>query len=59
MPTVLAACPQAPGYNCPRACKLPRCKCASHGIPGGLAPEDTPQFVVLVSGEPLPVVAAT
>lgn len=39
---------QAPGYNCPRSCKTPNCYCASHEIPGGLKPRDTPQFVVLV-----------
>jgi hypothetical protein len=51
-PVAAATCPplQAPGYNCPKACtKAPNCHCASHDIPGGLAPADTPQFVVLVS----------
>ena len=27
-------------------CKLPSCRCASTAIPGGLAPQDTPQIVV-------------
>lgn len=51
LPALLcSSCPplQVPGYNCPAACVLPNCKCASHGIPGGLSPGETPQFVVLV-----------
>ncbi|XP_068624155.1 chitin deacetylase 8-like [Battus philenor] len=30
-----------------RACRLPRCRCSSTDIPGGLLPRDTPQFVSL------------
>lgn len=42
---------QVPGYNCPASCgKKPNCHCASHDIPGKLTPNQTPQFVVLVSG---------
>ncbi|RVE52174.1 hypothetical protein evm_003247 [Chilo suppressalis] len=30
----------------PEICKLPNCRCSSTQIPGGLAPRDTPQFVM-------------
>ncbi|CAG9792395.1 unnamed protein product [Diatraea saccharalis] len=29
------------------SCKLPSCRCSSTAIPGGLAPRNTPQFVVV------------
>jgi peptidoglycan/xylan/chitin deacetylase (PgdA/CDA1 family) len=32
-------------YACPATCLPPACKCASTSIPGGLALQDTPQFV--------------
>lgn len=35
--------------GCPSSCDTkPNCHCASDQIPGGLAPKDTPMFVVLV-----------
>lgn len=32
---------------CNADCKPPNCRCSSTDIPGGLAPKDTPQFVLL------------
>ncbi|CAG9792397.1 unnamed protein product [Diatraea saccharalis] len=29
------------------SCQLPNCRCSSTGIPGGLRPRDTPQFVLV------------
>ncbi|KAL4424145.1 hypothetical protein ABPG75_001446 [Micractinium tetrahymenae] len=46
---------EVPGYNCPAACKPPNCKCASHDIPGGLDPANTPQFVVLTNDDAITV----
>ncbi|MEO1630499.1 MAG: polysaccharide deacetylase family protein [Bacteroidota bacterium] len=34
-------------YECPATCMLPACHCASTAPPGGLAPAETPQFVLL------------
>lgn len=40
--------PPAPAAPCdPAACQLPLCRCSGTDIPGGLAPRDTPQFVVV------------
>lgn len=33
--------------DCHEKCKLPECRCSSADIPGGLRPQDTPQFVLL------------
>ncbi|KAI8105369.1 hypothetical protein M9435_000535 [Picochlorum sp. BPE23] len=35
-------------YDCNEAnCKAPDCMCASNSAPGGLAPKDTPQFILI------------
>lgn len=40
-------------YACdPAACEAPDCACASTAPPGGLAPEDTPQFIVITVKPP-------
>ncbi|KAH3745271.1 glycoside hydrolase/deacetylase [Pelomyxa schiedti] len=48
-PETCTSCP-ADCWQCgcdTSTCKLPNCKCADLAIPGGLALEETPQFVVL------------
>lgn len=43
---------QAAGYSCdPSKCKLPSCNCASTDPPGGLKPEDVPQFLVFTADD--------
>ncbi|KAI3604411.1 chitin deacetylase 9, partial [Moniliophthora roreri] len=43
---------EAAGYSCdPSLCKLPDCNCASTSPPGGLAPADTPQFIVFTADD--------
>ena len=34
-------------YSCPASCIPPACVCGSKSIPGGLTPDQTPQFVTL------------
>ncbi|KAF8899375.1 hypothetical protein BD779DRAFT_1607831 [Infundibulicybe gibba] len=44
--------PQAAGYSCdPARCQLPNCNCASTNPPGGLKPEDVPQFIVFTADD--------
>ncbi|TFK66176.1 hypothetical protein BDN72DRAFT_158724 [Pluteus cervinus] len=44
--------PEAAGYNCDTsACKLPDCLCASTSPPGGLKPEEVPQFIVFTADD--------
>ncbi|CAE6448586.1 unnamed protein product [Rhizoctonia solani] len=44
--------PGGSGYSCdPNKCKLPNCACASTNIPGGIAREDTPQFLVFTADD--------
>ncbi|KAF8753729.1 hypothetical protein RHS01_06678 [Rhizoctonia solani] len=44
--------PGGNGYSCdPNKCKLPNCACASTNIPGGIAREDTPQFLVFTADD--------
>ena len=46
--------PSAAGYSCdPNECKLPSCLCASTSPPGGIAPSDTPMFVVFTADDAL------
>ncbi|MEM9999100.1 MAG: polysaccharide deacetylase family protein, partial [Bacteroidota bacterium] len=45
--TLLLAAEARAQYMCPETCQLPSCYCASAEPPGGLAPEDTPQFVLV------------
>lgn len=43
---------KVPGYACPIDCEYRRnCHCASSLTPGGLAPSDVPQFVVLTNDD--------
>ncbi|GAA5834205.1 hypothetical protein JCM5353_006950 [Sporobolomyces roseus] len=42
----------AAGYSCdPNECKLPNCQCASTSPPGGLSPQDTPQFITFTADD--------
>ncbi|GAA6018025.1 hypothetical protein JCM11491_000035 [Sporobolomyces phaffii] len=42
----------AAGYSCdPNTCKLPSCQCASTSPPGGLSPQDVPQFVTFTADD--------
>ena len=34
-------------YSCPSTCLPPTCICGSKSIPGGLTPDQTPQFITL------------
>ncbi|CAL1694786.1 unnamed protein product [Somion occarium] len=44
--------PEAAGYSCDSSkCKLPDCNCASTDPPGGLKPEDVPQFIVYTADD--------
>ncbi|KAK7464092.1 hypothetical protein VKT23_006253 [Stygiomarasmius scandens] len=43
---------EAAGYSCDASkCQLPDCNCASTSPPGGLDPEDTPQFIVFTADD--------
>lgn len=43
---------EAAGYSCDSSkCQLPDCHCASTSPPGGLSPEDTPQFIVFTADD--------
>jgi peptidoglycan/xylan/chitin deacetylase (PgdA/CDA1 family) len=42
-------------YNCPDTCVGPSCRCATHEIPGGLSPEETPQFIVFTNDDAVTV----
>jgi hypothetical protein len=44
---LLAALPNKAPKCDKEKCKLPNCRCSGRDIPGGLLPEDTPQFVLL------------
>lgn len=40
------------GYKCdPTSCRLPDCLCASTSPPGGLSPDEVPQFVVFTADD--------
>ncbi|KDQ15546.1 hypothetical protein BOTBODRAFT_31441 [Botryobasidium botryosum FD-172 SS1] len=42
----------AANYHCDATkCKLPTCACASTSAPGGIAPADTPQFIVFTADD--------
>ncbi|KAI0079550.1 hypothetical protein K474DRAFT_1733626 [Panus rudis PR-1116 ss-1] len=44
--------PEAAGYSCDSSkCQLPNCNCASTSPPGGLKPEEVPQFVVFTADD--------
>ncbi|CUA67472.1 hypothetical protein RSOLAG22IIIB_03124 [Rhizoctonia solani] len=44
--------PGGNGYSCDASkCKLPNCACASTNIPGGIAREETPQFLVFTADD--------
>ncbi|KAJ3187530.1 hypothetical protein HDU85_006825 [Gaertneriomyces sp. JEL0708] len=49
LPYVFAQAPN--GYACPTTCQAPACFCASTSIPGGLTPDQTPQFVTLTADD--------
>ncbi|GAA5966175.1 hypothetical protein JCM3765_006074 [Sporobolomyces pararoseus] len=43
---------EAAGYSCdPNTCRLPSCQCASTSPPGGLSPQDVPQFVTFTADD--------
>ncbi|KAH6911134.1 hypothetical protein BKA70DRAFT_53629 [Coprinopsis sp. MPI-PUGE-AT-0042] len=47
----LAFC-QSPDYSCdPATCRLPDCQCATTSPPGGLEPNQVPQFVVFTADD--------
>ncbi|GAB4813456.1 hypothetical protein N2152v2_000502 [Parachlorella kessleri] len=49
----------AAAYECPANCDSePNCHAASWNIPGGLAPADTPQFIVLTNDDAVTVVTS-
>ncbi|GAA5932124.1 hypothetical protein JCM10213_006761 [Rhodosporidiobolus nylandii] len=51
-PTGPTSSPESAGYQCDESqCKLPDCLCASVNPPGGLAPQDTPQFVTFTADD--------
>ncbi|KAK4053645.1 hypothetical protein OIO90_003884 [Microbotryomycetes sp. JL221] len=51
-PTGPLSSPESAGYSCdPSTCQLPNCHCASTAPPGGLSPEDTPQFITFTSDD--------
>ncbi|BGP58087.1 hypothetical protein JCM8202_006212 [Rhodotorula sphaerocarpa] len=51
-PTGAVSSPESAGYSCDASkCKLPDCLCASTSPPGGLSPQDVPQFVTFTADD--------
>ncbi|GAA6039993.1 hypothetical protein JCM8097_002657 [Rhodosporidiobolus ruineniae] len=51
-PTGPTSSPESAGYSCDATkCKLPDCLCASASPPGGLSPQDVPQFVTFTADD--------
>ncbi|GAA5973519.1 hypothetical protein JCM11641_007095 [Rhodosporidiobolus odoratus] len=51
-PTGPVSSPESAGYSCDtNTCKLPTCLCASTSPPGGLSPQDVPQFVTFTADD--------
>ncbi|GAA5963160.1 hypothetical protein JCM21900_002935 [Sporobolomyces salmonicolor] len=44
--------PESAGYSCdPSSCQAPNCVCASSSPPGGLSPQDVPQFITFTADD--------